>query len=464
MSAPLLWIFIPGAAAGLLFALRRWYRVTVISGTLLCLLLAGLAQILTIGQTTVLGPWSFRIMDTIFLLGRQMVLTELDQPMLVLVYLMAAFWFGASYVARAGRQFIPLGLGMVAVLTAALAVEPFLYAGLLIELAALLGVPLLSAPGSPIQSGVQRFLTFQTLGMPFFLFSGWMLEGAETSPGSLAMVLRASGLLFFGFLILLSVFPFHTWVPMVAGQSRPYTAAFVLVILPWMVILFGLGLLNRYAWLRTNPELPALLQNLGLMVCVTAGVWMAIERDMGRILGYAVLVETGFSILALGLPGGMTLLVTMILPRMLALGLWALGLTLLKDRYGDLYYSTVQGAARKQPVVCAALLLAQFSMAGFPLLAGFPVRLALLEGAATQSTWVAFWSLAATVGLFASGLRTLAVLVMGDEESDWKFTETWSVNLFLGVGIAALILIGIFPEFILPSLGNVLHSFTHLAP
>ena len=464
MSTPLLWIFIPGAAAVVLFFLRRWYRATVLAGTLLCLLLAGLAWALPIGQTVALGPWALRLTELVSVLGRRLTLTAADQPMLVLIYLLAAYWFGASYIARAGRHFVPLGLGMVVSLTAALAVEPFLYAALLIELAALLGVPILAAPGWPVQRGVQRYLTFQTLGMPLILFTGWMLEGAEASAGNPEMMLRAAGLFLFGFMILLAVFPFHTWVPMLAGQSRPYAAAFIFMVLPWMVILFGVGLLDQVALLRAYPDLPELLQRLGLVVCVTAGVWMAFERDLGRILGYAILAETGYSILALGLSEGVMLSIVMVLPRVLALGIWALGLTVLRSRYADLRYFTVQGAARSLPVASAALLLAQFSIAGFPLLAGFPVRLALWEGAAAQSSWIAFGALASAVGLFASGLRTLAVLVMGQDESPWKITESWQITLFLGFGMVALILVGVAPQLFLPLVGQVLQSFPSLMP
>lgn len=464
MSAPFIWIFFPGIAAGALFFLRRWYRVSVLVGTLLCLILAGLALTLPVGGTVVLGAWVVRISDTVTILGRRMVLTTADQPMLVLIYLMAAFWFGASHLSRAGRHFVPLGLGMVVALTAALAVEPFLYAALLIELAALLAVPILAAPGLPVERGVLRYLTFQTLGMPLIIFTGWLLEGAEASAGNPQMMLRAAGLLLFGFMILLAVIPFHTWVPMLAGQARPYAVAFVLVFLPWMVILFGIGLLDQDTWLRTYPGVSVLLQRLGLIVCVTAGAWMAFERDMGRILGYAVLVETGFSILALGLSEGVTLTIAMILPRTLALGIWSLGLTVLKDRYVDLKYSTVQGAARYFPVTCAALVLGQFSIAGFPLLAGFPVRLALWEGAAIQSNWIALGLLFASVGIFTSGLRTLAVLVMGKEEVSWKITETWKLNLFLGIGIVALITVGVAPQLILPAVVEVIQSFPRLIP
>lgn len=451
-------------ASAALFFLRRWYRVSVLVGTLLCLILAGLAWQFPIEQTVRLGPWALRLADTFSLLGRQLTLNAADQPLLTLIYLIAAFWFGASYIGQAGRLLVPLGLAMVVALTAALAVKPFLYAALLIELAALLAIPILSEPGSPVQRGVLRFLTFQTMGMPFLLFTGWLLEGSESGVGNPQMMLRAILLIVFGLAFILAIFPFHTWVPMLAGQARPYPAAFVLTIVPLMVILFGIGLLDQYASLRNYPNLPELLQRLGLVVCLTSSIGMAFERNMGRILGYAILVETGFSLLALGLPGGALLSISMILPRTLAVGVWALGLMAIQAHHADLKYYSLSGAAWGLPFASAAVLVAQFSIAGFPLLAGFPIRLALWEGAAAQSIWVALGALISVAGLFVSSLRTLAVLVKRNNGAHWTSTESFSAKIFLGIGIAAIILVGITPQWVLPVLAEVIQSFPKLVP
>ncbi|MGZ6347662.1 MAG: hypothetical protein ACXWNC_08885, partial [Anaerolineales bacterium] len=210
MSAPLLWIFLPFILAGILTLLRNQKVITLIA-CIFMLLLTLAAWLLPLDTILTIGSWSFKLSSSFNILGRRLVLGTADLSLLALIYGSAVVWVAASSVTQSARRLNSLGLAIVALLVAALAVEPFLYAALLIEMAVLLSVPLLITPGKNPGRGLIRFLIFQTLAMPFILFSGWLLAGIDANPGNLGLVQQAAILIALGFTFLLAIFPFHSW-------------------------------------------------------------------------------------------------------------------------------------------------------------------------------------------------------------------------------------------------------------
>ncbi len=464
MSAPILWIVIPGAMAVLLLFLRRWSRLSVLLGVGTALALCGLAAWLNVGVSVHIWRWSFAFTDTLTILGRRLVLDNTSRPALLMIYMVTAFWLGGAPAARAGRQAIPLGLGIVALLTAAFAVDPFLYAALLIEMAVLASVPLLTPPGRPVGRGVLRFLVFQTLGMTLLLFTGWILAGVDANPGDQALTARAATFLGLGFSILLAVIPFQTWIPMLAEEAHPYAASLIYIMLPEMIMLFGLSFIDRYAWLRDSQAMYNYLRLAGVASILVGGWWAASQRNLGRMLGYAVIVEIGFSILAVGTTGGLPLHFALLMPRALGFGVFALALSVLRSRLGGLDIRQLQGAARRMPFAAAGVVIAQFTLAGFPLLAGFPVHLALWEAVAKQHLWVALASALGCAGLVAAGLRSLSILLVSPDNLPWQVDETRLEAALLTIGIAVLLLAGIFSQFYFPALTGLAQGLEHLVP
>ena len=470
MNAPVIWILFPAGLSVILFIFQRREWIVAGLATIVALGLAALAVWLPVEEQIIIGPLNIPFSDTLFVLGRQFILSEADRPALVMLYLTAGIWFGAATVARAGRIFVPLGLAMVALLTAAIAVEPFLYAALIIEIAVLVSIPFLSREGEWVGRGVLRYLTFQTLGVPFILFTGWILAGVESTPGDETLIITAGIMMALGFSLLLAIFPFHTWIPMIAQESHPFTAAFVFLVLPGAVFLFGLSFFDRYVWLRDSQAIHLVLRWVGVLMVLIAGVWSVFQRHPGRLLGFALLLEIGFSLVAIGLAQGeqtaqyLGLFFTALLPRGLGFGVWALALSVLRMHTPKLGFEHIRGLARVYPVTAACLILAVFSLAGLPLLASFPIRISLLKGLAEVSPQSAVLALIGMGGLLLGGLRTLAVLVGGENNTPWKVNESRIQHYYLGLGLLGLFLLGLFPQWFLPFFQNMSVAFEQLVP
>ena len=470
MNAPAIWILFPiGLALVILSFVRRAWIVAGLA-TFAALALAALAIWLPTDELIIIGPWSIPFSDTLVVLGRQFILSEGDRPALIMVYLTAGIWFGAAPIARTGRLFVPLGLIMVALLTAAIAVEPFLYAALIIEIAVVVSIPFLSQEGEWVGRGVLRYLTFQTLGVPFILFTGWILAGVESTPGDEKLIAIAAIMLGLGFSLLLAIFPFHTWIPMLMQETHPFTAAFVFLVLPGSVFLFGLSFINRYVWLRDAQAIHGLLQWVGVLMVVFAGSLSVFQRHPGRLLGFALLLEIGYSLVAIGLYQDentiqyLGVFFTGLLPRALGLGVWALALSVLRLHSPKLGFEHIRGLAKQYPISAASLILAVFSLAGMPLLASFPVRIQLLMGLTDVSPLGAILALFGMACLSLGGLRTLSVLIGGERSLPWEIKESRLQRLFLVIGVLGLFFLGLAPQLFLPLFQNMPLAFGQTIP
>jgi NADH-quinone oxidoreductase subunit N len=464
MSAPVLWILVPGIMAIVLFLLRRWERLTTLLGVGLALILCALAAWLNIGVVIRIARWSFSFTDTLTVFGRHFVLDNNSRPALLAIYLVTAFWLGGVLAAQVGRLAVPLGLGIVALLTAAFAVDPFLYAALLIEMAVLCSIPLLTSPDQPVGRGVLRFLVFQTLGMMLLLFTGWIMGGVEADPEDHALAARAATFLGLGFALLLAVIPFQTWIPMLAAEAHPYAAGLIFLMLPEIIMLFGLSFIDRYTWLRENSSMYGYLRLAGVVSVFIGGWWAASQRHLGRMLGYVVIVEIGYSLLAVGTTGGLPLHFALLMPRALGFGVFSLALSAIRTRTGGLDIRQVQGIARRMPMAAAGVVVAQFSLAGLPLLAGFPVHLALWETVSKQYLWAAGWSVLGSAGLMVAALRSLSVLLSNTEDTPWQISETRLEAILLIAGMTAILAAGLFSQFYFPALTGLAQGLEHLAP
>lgn len=463
MNAPTLWIIFPIGLGILLLFINNQRFLSLVGGSL-AVILAAIAQFVPIEVALRIGSFSLRLDSGLTILGRSLSILPTEGSLLALIYGAAALWFFGAEASKTATRLVPLGFVIIALMVASIAVQPFLYAALFIEMAILLAIPMLTSIYRPPGRGVVRFLIYQTLAMPFILLAGWLLAGVEASPGDLALTAQSAAMLGMGFAFLLAIFPLYSWIPLLIEENSPYIVGFLLWILPTITIIFGAGFLDRYSWLRSSPQLALALRYVGLLMVVTGGAFAAFQRHLGRIMAYGSIAETGFSLLALSLDLrlGIPILFLLIPARALGLAVWSLSLSIIKEHVETMRFGAAPGILRLTPLAGAGMIVATLSAGAFPLLAGFPSRLALWEGLSRESIGAALWMAVGIAGLLTSAFRSLAVISMADEYTGWTPQESYTQMTMLGLGMVGLFLLGLFPQSVQFLLANLPLMFEHL--
>ncbi len=479
MPAPLLFIGLPILMAPVVYLLHRTKAVAIGLAAAAVLLLAALALGLPLGQA-VAWAGGLTFSDSFTVLGRSFTVDGGDRLALAFVFAQAALLFLVSGLGETNPTFLPVALVNLGLLAAALFVRPFLFAALFLELGAAAAVVMLAASSTvapynhAATRGALRYLIFTTLSLPFILLTGWLLEAAEASPGDPTFTAQATVLLMAGFAILLSVVPFHSWIPAIAEHAPPYAAAFVFSVMRQGVIFLLLSFLGTYPWLNQNPVVYRVLTLTGGGMALAGGLLAFGQRNFGRAVGYAMLIDIGAVMLGIGLgtPVGVQAAVATLAMRGLALPLWAAGVDRLRRAAGSDHFDALRGLGRRYPVATVAVMLGMLSIAGFPLTAGFAARWALLFLLAQIHPTAAIFLLFGTVSIALVCARGLAALLAPTVAADAAPAAGLSPPEPLsplgiavyGLGFAVVVVLGLFPQWILPAVAGTADALSHITP
>ena len=209
-----------------------------------------------------------------------------------------------------------------------------------------------------------------------------LIDHAKANPLSLAAQNFIFPLLLFGFGILVSLWPFHSWAPLGYGVAPSPTAMLHAGVLKK----FGLYGLIRVAL----PMLPQAAQHWAHILawlCVGNILyigWVAMrQRDLNLLIGNSSVAHMGFvflGIASLSLIGVTGAVLIMIAHGFLAALTFALS-GYIYHQTGTLRMSELGGLCRKLPFIGTALLMAAMAGCGLPGFANFVGELTVFFGA-----------------------------------------------------------------------------------
>ncbi len=277
---------------------------------------------------------------------------------------------------------------------------------------------------------------------------------AQPLTGSLQKYLF--GLLMFGFGILVSLWPLHTWAPLGYGAAPSSAAMLHAGVLKkfglYGLIQIALPLLPLGAsqWVGTLAGL-AVIGN----ILVVGFVTMA-QRDLKQMIGYSSVMHMGYAFLGIAClsnlgAGGVVL---MMVAHGLSVALLFLLATSIHHRTHTFDLNEMGGLAQKTPVLAAFFVAATMASIGLPGFANFWGELTIFVAAWNFSHALTICAVAGVVISAIYGLRAAAKVFFGAPTEELNRVMAahppadlrWSEKIPALILLAALLFIGFWPK------------------
>lgn len=278
-----------------------------------------------------------------------------------------------------------------------------------------------------------------------------LIEHAKTNPLATNVQNFIFPLLLFGFGILVSLWPFHSWAPLGYGVAPSPTSMLHAGVLKK----FGLYGLIRIA-LPLMPAAAHSWMNFLAWLCVGNILyvgWVAMrQKDLNLLIGNSSVAHMGF--IFLGIASLNLIGVTGAVLIMIAHGFLAaltFGLTgYIYQQTGTLEMSKLGGLCRKLPFIGTALLMAAMAGCGLPGFANFVGEVTVFFGAwkvFPTVTVIALWGGLVIGGVYMT--RAVRSVLHGPLPEKWNsitaVTHLWR-KLPYALLLASLFLFGIWPR------------------
>lgn len=277
-----------------------------------------------------------------------------------------------------------------------------------------------------------------------------LAQNIQAQPLSLKAQNFIFPLLLFGFGILVSLWPFHSWAPLGYGSAPAATAMMHAGVIKkfglYGLIRVALPLLPQAAW--SWMEILSLLCLGNILFCG----WVAMrQKDLNLLIGNSSVAHMGFCFLgiaSLTLTGITGCVLVMVAHGLLAALTFALSAHVQRET-GTLEIKELGGLWQRMPFIGAAMMMAMMAGCGLPGFANFPGELLTMFGAwntLPMPVVLAAWG-ALVIGAVYM-LRALRNVMHGPLPPKWETVNDaaslWQKTPF-ALLLTALLVFGFYP-------------------
>jgi formate hydrogenlyase subunit 3/multisubunit Na+/H+ antiporter MnhD subunit len=383
IPGPILLFILPILTAVITYLVRRWATLAAFVAVVMMGVLSYLCFRLPLDRSAFVLGREVAFGQPVVVLGQSLQIEPAGQLWLAFIFSLAMAFYLLAWRLPQGRAFLPSSLVILGLYVLMGLLQLFPLRVLVFAISVILAIFMLQGEQFVSVRGAQRYLVISLLAVPLLLAAAWMADPArltaQNAGGAPAIAYRPLLPAALGFGLLLAAFPFSTWMPAIAAEAPPLATAFVFTVGQAMALFLALTFLRENPLIAADSATAAALQIAGMLMAASGGVMAAVQRDFGRLLGYAALSSFGILLLALVAGGsqGVTLALLHQVGRGLAITLMAAALAILRRWAGTDHFAELRGVARRLPVATLGLILGGLALAGFPFTAGFPTHWAV---------------------------------------------------------------------------------------
>ncbi len=460
LSGPTPLFVLPLLAAVATYFTRRWAIVAALLASATSGILAFLCLRLPLDRSSEVLGQDVNLGLRVEVLGQNLQLEPAGQLWLAFIFGMAVLFYLLAWRISQGRSFYSFSLAIIALYVLVVLLESFSLSVLVYAVSVTLTVFVIQGGQLASVRGAQRYLVASFLAAPLLLAAAWLMDPTHSTPQHAETIRRVLLPAALGFGLLLGAFPFGTWMPALAAETLPVVTAFVFTAGQAMALFLTLVFLNANPLLLSDGVTPAVIQIAGLVMAVAGGIMAAVQRDFGRLFGYAAMSDMGVLLLALASTGSqsVTLVLLHVVSRGMSITLIAAALSILRHRATTDSFADLSGVARRLPVATMGLTLGVLALAGFPLTAGFPIHWAVYRAVSGEEMVWALLLVAASVGTVIGLLRGLNAM-LGAEPRDEIARQPLLASLFVLALAALVIILGITPQLFLEPVSKAAQAF-----
>jgi len=456
IPAPWLIIIVPVIAAIPAYFLRRWRVIEVLIAALACVFVITLLSRPVDTPIRLVG-FTIDMMTPVNVLGRVLAVRVSENLPLLLLFSAALVLFLLGLTVAQGWTFVPLGLCILAFVSAGLMIRPFVYAALAFEAAAAIAAIMIQAErnGKDSARGALRYLIISTLALPAFLGAGYAVTqaGGITDPTLLAVAYSPAGILLgIGLVLLIGALPIFTWAHSVAVDAPPLTTAFLATIGTGAVTFLFLTLKEDYSWFAGSTDVASLCNLFGIASILFGGVLGWAQGSFGRVMACGLCVEIGSTLLLMNHSNSFSVEAVAfgIVARTLSLGLLGVGIGIIRERAGSDNFRQIKGLGKQQLWATLAIAVGGLSLAGLPGTVGFVSRWTTARVIGQTDLEMLAVTLIAGASVGAGIIRGLTVMfepasIIADEHPIGSGMHKRPQTFTIALAVAVLIATGIAP-------------------